>query len=235
MRTKASFGAHVIVVGLLAACGDPDGRTDGADRSTTSTSSSTTLPSTTSPSTTPPSTTPSPTTSSSTETSVRRSTTVATEPPEEFEWSLPLGDTSVSNNETELYRTMRDGQCAHAQETLDRLWHGLTSPQNVLLYQAAVHFCAGRTNEGTSAFRAGDKQFGFRGVHTQELDCNVYRAAASIVHRKPQESITCPDGTPPRWPPGGADTRDDPRTPTDESTTSTTSTSSTTRPASATG
>jgi hypothetical protein len=205
-RMGKALGAGLLVSSLvLAGCGGAEDVVVGPDDDEEETTT----------------TSPSSTTSSS-------GTTDTTEDEDEFSWNLPVGDTSISINEALLYIDLREKSCAEAQAFLDENWRSLLSPRSVLLYQAAVHFCAGRIRDGKGVFRQAEQRFGWNGVDQPVLDCNVYKAARSVVDQRPQESISCPAGEKPKWPgePGGP--RDDPRTPEDESQETTTSSSETT-------
>jgi hypothetical protein len=76
----------------------------------------------------------------------------------------------------------------------------LDSPQDVLLYRAAVYLCAGDHEAGKKMFiRARDTYGGWRGLKGRVYMCRIYRAAASVVYQQPQQHFTCRPGTSPPW------------------------------------
>jgi hypothetical protein len=150
---------------------------------------------------------------------------------EEYGWGLPEGPTSPDDTfEDDVYVLLAAGNCAKAQSSLDGVWVQLKSPRGVLLYQAAVHFCAGERHAGEERFDQASA-FGWKGVdwvaHTDKggfrFDCEVYKSIRSVLEQRARDNISCPGGdgptwlNPEYWVPG---TRDDPRTAEDESVTS---------------
>jgi hypothetical protein len=148
--------------------------------------------------------------------------TPTTPEPEHYDWTLPLGDITVTINEDVLYRIVYRGACSDAQQYLDDWWSTLRSPRAVLLYQSAIDFCGGDEGAARAHFTAA-ATYGWEGVASPYLDCNVYKAASSVVQQQPVASFTCPTGPGPTWPDGvDPAARDDPRTAEDESLAATT-------------
>jgi hypothetical protein len=142
---------------------------------------------------------------------------------DEFAWGLPVGDESPSVTEHPLYVTIQRGDCAGAQQFLDENYSLLRSPRAVLLYQAAIDFCAGREPDARAHFEQA-ATYGWEGIAQPYTDCNVRRAAASVLEQAPPASFPCPAGPGPTWPPDASPDapKDDPRTAVDESAVTTT-------------
>jgi len=145
-----------------------------------------------------------------------------------YTWGLPVGDETISINEDVLYRIIRRGDCKEAQAFLDENWRSLLSPRAVLLYQAGVLFCAGEAEAAGGFFEQAETEFGWAGVSSPYLDCNIYQAAASVLRQQPPTNFPCAKGTAPKWPSNPGEPRDDPRTPEDETTATSTTDSTTT-------
>ncbi|WP_143193342.1 hypothetical protein [Saccharothrix sp. CB00851] len=146
-----------------------------------------------------------------------------------YGWFLPEGPDSPSFPEDDVYRPLKSRDCTTAQATLDAEWSAMTSPRNVLLYQAAVHLCRGEESAGRAMFGRASR-YGWAMNHggdgSGEVDCATYQAVRSVLEQRDPRSFTCVEGRPPEWP-DDVD-RDDPRTDTDRTTTTTTTTTSTT-------
>jgi hypothetical protein len=137
-----------------------------------------------------------------------------------YGWFLPEGPDSPSFPEDDVYRPLKSRACAEARTTLENEWRSMTTPRNVVLYQAAVHVCAGELADGRAmvgrASRSGwAMDYGPDG--TGEVDCAVYRAVRSVLDQQAPDTFACTGGLPPRWP-DGLD-RADPRTDTTKTTT----------------
>ncbi|MFJ6673617.1 hypothetical protein ACIQMJ_21115 [Actinosynnema sp. NPDC091369] len=146
-----------------------------------------------------------------------------------YGWFLPEGPDSPSFPEDDVYRTLRTGDCDGAQSTLDAEWRSMTSPRNVLLYQAAVHLCRGGESAGRAVSERASR-YGWevdRGADgSGEVDCATYQAVRSYLEQRAPDTVTCVEGRPPDWP---DDThRADPRTDTTATTTTRTTTATTT-------
>jgi hypothetical protein len=119
--------------------------------------------------------------------------------------SLPAGDPRPDPVGA-VYAALADGDCdSVAADLADAsgnfpFWSMLDSPQHVLLYRAAVYFCAGDAERGKRMFlRAGDTYGGWPGLKGRVYVCRIYRAAASVVYQRPQRHFPCRPGTPPPW------------------------------------
>jgi hypothetical protein len=146
-----------------------------------------------------------------------------------YGWFLPEGPDSPSFPEDNVYTALKARACAEAQAILDDQWSSMTSPRNVLLYQAGVHLCGGRESAGRAMFDRASR-YGWamnRGSDgSGEVDCATYQAVRSVLEQQAPESFPCAEGRPPRWP---DDTdRADPRTDTTTTTTTPTGTTTTT-------
>ncbi|MCC8245927.1 hypothetical protein [Saccharothrix luteola] len=89
----------------------------------------------------------------------------------------------------------------------------MTSPRNVLLYQAGVHLCRGEGSAGRGMYDRASR-YGWAtntgADGSGEVDCATYRAVRSVLEQQASETFACAEGRPPTWP---TDTdRDDPRT-----------------------
>jgi hypothetical protein len=156
---------------------------------------------------------------------------------ERFSFGLPVGDTSVSLNEAIVYIPLQKGNCGEAQAKLDvpaaegvePLWKGFRSPRNVLLFQAAIHLCAGRVATARPFFQRAEADYGWGGLAPGGIVCETYLASASVIRQQPKSAFTCVAGEPPPW--GDQyPNLDDPRTAVDESATTTSTTTTTTTP-----
>jgi hypothetical protein len=146
---------------------------------------------------------------------------------------LPEGPAGPGEDrDRDIYTALREGRCDHAAENLNRHWDDVRSPRDVLLYQAAIELCQ-ENKAGAREWLKATTELGLEGlavpVATRDKDgahilfayyCEVYRTIRSVLEGRPREEFPCPSGDPPAWPDGQ---RDDPRTPTDESTATTVS------------
>ncbi|MFD1145614.1 hypothetical protein [Saccharothrix hoggarensis] len=143
-----------------------------------------------------------------------------------YGWFLPVGPDSPSFAEDNVYRqlaTFRD--CGAAKTTLEQEWRSMTSPRNVLLYDAAVALCRGDESRARAMYgRAG--RYGWLvntgGDGSGAVDCPTYQAVRSVLDQREPQSFPCAAGRPPGWPPPPGGPRDDPRTDANEATTTTT-------------
>ncbi|MEV8442629.1 hypothetical protein AB0425_35070 [Actinosynnema sp. NPDC051121] len=139
-----------------------------------------------------------------------------------YGWFLPEGPDSPSFPEDDVYRPLKSRACAEARTTLENEWRSMTAPRNVVLYQAAVHVCAGELADGRAMFARASRRgwamdYGPDGAG--EVDCAVYRAVRSVLEQQAPGTFACTGGRPPAWP-AGPD-RADPRTDTTTTTTTT--------------
>lgn len=147
-----------------------------------------------------------------------------------YGWFLPEGPDSPSFSEDNVYRPLKSHDCGKAQTTLDDEWSAMTSPRNVLLYQAGVHLCRGEGSAGRAMYDRASR-YGWavnRGPDgSGEVDCATYQAVRSVLEQQAHDAFPCTEGRPPRWP---TDTdRDDPRTDPTTTTRTSTTTATTTR------
>lgn len=136
------------------------------------------------------------------------------DPEPTYTWSLPLGDRSISFAAQSTYRIVQAGDCEAAQTELNLTWEWFHHPRAVLLYQAAVEFCRGDDATARRLFERAGSEYGWIGIEHPYIDCNVYRAALSVLQQQPSEAITCPGGrVEGSWTPEENPVRDDPRLP----------------------
>ncbi|SHG55823.1 hypothetical protein [Streptoalloteichus hindustanus] len=108
--------------------------------------------------------------------------------------------------EREVYEALRTGDPARAQEVLDRDWQDMTSPRNVVLYQAAIAVASGDGARAKAEIQKVRQHYSLgTGNATGVLDCNILRA---LAERLSDKSLDCQADPPPPWPAGG---RQDPR------------------------
>jgi hypothetical protein len=147
-----------------------------------------------------------------------------------YGWFLPEGPDSPSFPEDDVYAPLKSRACAEAQTTLDNEWRSMTTPRNVVLYQAAVHLCAGEPADGRAMFGRASR-YGWAMNHgsdgTGPVDCAVYRAVRSVLEQQAPETFACTEGRPPKWTTDLSLDRVDPRT--DTTTKTTTDRTTTTR------
>lgn len=143
---------------------------------------------------------------------------------DEYDFSLPKGDRSVSLNEAIAYDDLYQGKCDMVQTYLDGdptvpysspAWKGFLSPRNVLLWQAGIHLCRGDTAAARPWFDRAEEGYGWAGTGEFHA-CELYKAAASAVRQRPKSDFTCQGGQAPPWLADGPYGRDDPRTAVDE-------------------
>ncbi|MDI6099611.1 hypothetical protein QLQ12_13490 [Actinoplanes sp. NEAU-A12] len=124
-----------------------------------------------------------------------------------YSWkdSLPKGDGGV-NQAAPLYSRLYEADCGGAQRWLNQPaggaegWSLLSSPRDVLLFQAAIYFCRGDVAAGRKMFRRADRHSGeWAGLAGDPYACDVYKTAASVVHQRPRRDFSCPGGTAPAW------------------------------------
>ncbi|MGH3737075.1 MAG: hypothetical protein ACRDT6_15895 [Micromonosporaceae bacterium] len=148
-----------------------------------------------------------------------------TEEPEEYDFSLPKGDRSVSLNEAIAYDDLHQGKCDEAQRFMDGegtasspAWRGFISPRNVLLWQAGIELCRGDTDAARPWYERAE---GYGWVGLGEFHaCELYRAAGSAIRQRPKTDFTCQRGEAPPWPGDDPSVRVDPRTDIDDGQTS---------------
>jgi hypothetical protein len=220
---------------LAAGCGDDDDET--TDRPVSASLGTGTSPSssaTTSTSTVSP-TTGAASSQSQVQTLPPIETDPTTAPHEGFELPESPGGPGADRNR-DIYRALRDGQCEQAADDLNRHWDSsnpeertIRSARDVLIFQSGIDLCRGDAS-GARHWLDQATAMGLQGlaepVRTKDDTtpffawyCEVYRSVVSVLDTVPRDSVDCPGGDPPTWPPGP---RDDPRTAIDESTVSTT-------------
>ncbi len=206
---------------LLAVAGCGSGALTGPGRNTVHTSTTTTR-----------SESVVDTSSTTTTTSDRTTKVVVTTPTgRRYGWNLPKGPTSPTTNEDSIYTHLTNGSCGEAQDSLNRLWRGLTTPRNSPLYQAAIDLCGGRQSSARTMFAKAaalglEMHQGRNG--SAKVDCATLRAVRSVLEQIAQEAVECTPGSTPNWPTDDEPSRDDPRTDVVEGTTSTTTETTTT-------
>lgn len=147
---------------------------------------------------------------------------------DEYDFSLPKGDRSVSLNEAIAYDDLYQGKCDEVQTFLDGdpdqpysspAWVGFISPRNVLLWQAGIELCRDDRDAARPWFDRADQEYGWSGTGEFHA-CELYQAAGSVLRQRPKSDFVCQDGEAPPWPVDGPYGRDDPRTELDEGSTS---------------
>ncbi|MCP2258983.1 hypothetical protein LX15_002682 [Streptoalloteichus tenebrarius] len=138
----------------------------------------------------------------------------------------PVSPGATPSREREIYEALRAGDPRRAQELLDSGWQEMTTPRNVMLYQAAIAMASGDEERARRETQQMKQRFamGTEGP-TGEIDCNLVHA----LDKMPDSQITCEPQPPPKWPEGR---RLDPRV---AVTTSTPTTRRTTSPSRTTG
>ncbi|TYB61886.1 hypothetical protein FXF51_27885 [Nonomuraea sp. PA05] len=107
----------------------------------------------------------------------------------QYEFTLPVGETSVDVNEGDVYAALSEGRCDDAQALLDSTQGNFRTQQTVPLFQAGVHLCRGD--------RAAAKAAYARAVYANEENvwfiCALDRAVGSVVRGRPKSVLgTCP-------------------------------------------
>ncbi|MGH3712291.1 MAG: hypothetical protein ACRDT4_02345 [Micromonosporaceae bacterium] len=147
-----------------------------------------------------------------------------TDDADEYDFSLPKGDRSVSLNEAIAYDDLYQGKCDQVQTFLDGdpeppysspAWVGFISPRNVLLWQAGIELCRGDRDAARPWFDRAEQRYGWSGTGEFHA-CELYQAAGSVLRQRPKSDFVCQDGQAPPWPADGPYGRDDPRTELDE-------------------
>ncbi|MEV0272456.1 hypothetical protein AB0H43_27075 [Hamadaea sp. NPDC050747] len=125
-----------------------------------------------------------------------------------YGFGLPGGDRSVDANvENAIYDELDGDHCTKAQELLDENYKYLAEPRDVILFQAGVLLCRGKTSDAQKiwnlvaqhkdrypagwagvSWRTGESSGkGYSSWHV----CELFRSVSSTLNRKSRDSIRC--------------------------------------------
>ncbi len=126
-----------------------------------------------------------------------------------YGYHLPYGDTSYAQPDEIIYGMLLAGNCASAQQNLDRDWWdlGMGGPREVLMMQVAIEMCRKNEPAARHFFNIAQTRYGWAGLGLPEdrWSRNIYRAVESFWRQIPQDSpeLIFPGGEIPMWPGGG--------------------------------
>lgn len=126
-----------------------------------------------------------------------------------YGYHLPYGDTSYAQPDEIIYGMLLAGNCASAQQNLDRDWWdlGMGGPREVLMMQVAIEMCRKNEPAARHFFNIAQTRYGWAGLGLPQdkWSRNIYRAVESFWRQIPQNSpeLTFPGGEIPPFPGNG--------------------------------
>jgi hypothetical protein len=117
-------------------------------------------------------------------------TSPATTRQQSYSYSLPYGDTGYAQPDEAIYSKLLNGDCASAQENLDKNWWrlGIGGPREVVMMQVAIDLCRNDRSAADDLFTIAEARYGQAGLGYDVWSCNIYRAARSYLRQVPLES-----------------------------------------------
>jgi hypothetical protein len=122
-----------------------------------------------------------------------------------YSFGLPTGDGSTETRwDNWIYVTLDEGHCTEAQKKLDELspaFADFEMPQEIILYQAAIHLCLNHTQDAKNTYAlvtSDSKNYpsGWRGIgwHGNVLSwhiCELYKSVTGVFEQRSGDSISC--------------------------------------------